>query len=50
MIPFANSADYLACLPQARLVPFAGVGHLPHEEAADRSLVALIEFLDGTAP
>jgi pimeloyl-ACP methyl ester carboxylesterase len=50
MIPFANSADYVACLPQARLVPFAGVGHLPHEEAADRSLAALIEFLDDTTP
>jgi pimeloyl-ACP methyl ester carboxylesterase len=50
MIPFANSADYLACLPHARLVPFAGVGHLPHEEAADRSLAALIEFLDDKTP
>ena len=49
MIPFANSADYLACLPQARLVPFAGVGHLPHEEAAERSLAPLLDFLDHPA-
>ncbi len=49
MIPFANSADYLACLPHARLVPFAGVGHLPHEEAPERSVVPLLEFLDHPA-
>jgi pimeloyl-ACP methyl ester carboxylesterase len=49
MIPFANSADYLACLPHAQLVPFAGVGHLPHEEAAERSLAALLDFLDHPA-
>ena len=47
MIPYANSSDYLACLPRARLVSFAGVGHLPHEEAPERSLAALLEFLDG---
>ncbi len=45
MIPFANSADYLACLPHARLVRFAGVGHLPHEEAPERSLAPLLDFL-----
>jgi pimeloyl-ACP methyl ester carboxylesterase len=50
MIPFANSADYVACLPHARLVPFAGVGHLPHEEAADRSLAPLLDFLGHPAP
>jgi pimeloyl-ACP methyl ester carboxylesterase len=50
MIPFANSADYLASLPRARLVPFAGVGHLPHEEAAGRSLAPLLDFLNPPAP
>jgi pimeloyl-ACP methyl ester carboxylesterase len=50
MIPFANSADYLASLPRARLVPFAGVGHLPHEEAAVRSLAPLLDFLTPPAP
>jgi pimeloyl-ACP methyl ester carboxylesterase len=49
MIPFANSADYLACLPHARLVPFTGVGHLPHEEAPARSLVPVLDFLDRPA-
>ncbi len=32
MIPFANSADYLAALPHARLVALAGAGHVPQEE------------------
>jgi pimeloyl-ACP methyl ester carboxylesterase len=50
MIPFANSADYVACLPQARLVAFPGVGHLPQEEAPERSLTPLLDFLDPAAP
>ena len=35
MIPARNAADYLAALPDARLVTFPGVGHVLHEEAAD---------------
>lgn len=45
MIPFANSADYLAALPQARLVALPGIGHLPHEEQLARGLAALQAFL-----
>jgi pimeloyl-ACP methyl ester carboxylesterase len=45
MIPFANSADYLKAIAQATLVPLAGVGHLPQEEAAQRSLEAVLKFL-----
>ncbi len=45
MIPFANSADYLGAIPGAQLVPIAGVGHLPHEEAPERSLVPVAAFL-----
>jgi pimeloyl-ACP methyl ester carboxylesterase len=45
MIPVANSADYLSALPRARLVRFPDTGHLPQEEAAERSLAAVDEFL-----
>ncbi len=45
MIPFANSADYLKAIPQATRVSLAGVGHLPHEEAPERSLVPVLAFL-----
>ena len=45
MIPFANSADYLKAMPQATRVSLAGVGHLPHEEAPERSLVPVLAFL-----
>ncbi len=46
LIPFTNSADYLKAIPDVRLVPLPGVGHLPQEEAPARSLVPLREFLD----
>ena len=45
MIPFANAADYLKAIPQATRVSLAGVGHLPHEEAPERSLVPVLAFL-----
>ena len=45
MIPFANSADYVKAIAQLTLVPLAGVGHLPHEEAPQRSLGAVLAFL-----
>ena len=46
VIPFTNSADYLAAIPHARLAALPGVGHLPQEEAPERSLTRLMEFLD----
>lgn len=46
MIPFANSADYLAALPNARRVAIAGAGHVVQEEAADASVEAAVDFLD----
>ncbi len=46
LIPFANATDYVAAIPDATLVPLPGVGHLPQEEAPDRSLAALRAFLD----
>lgn len=45
MIPFRNSADYLRLLPDSRLAPLPGVGHLPQEEAPERSLAPLRAFL-----
>jgi len=46
MIPFANSADYLAALPNVRRVAIPGAGHLAKEEAADASVMAAVDFLD----
>ncbi len=45
LIPFANSADYLNALADARLVAFAGLGHVPHEEAPAESLTAVMQFI-----
>lgn len=45
MIPLANSADYLNAIAHATLVSLPGVGHLPQEEAAQRSLPAVRDFL-----
>lgn len=45
MIPPSNAADYLAALPQARLVALPGIGHLPQEEQPARGLAALQAFL-----
>lgn len=47
MIPVGNADDYLAALPDARLMTFPGVGHVLHEEAADQTSEALRNFLDG---
>jgi pimeloyl-ACP methyl ester carboxylesterase len=45
LIPIANSADYLRALPNARLVAFPHLGHVPHEEAPAESLKPLRQFL-----
>jgi pimeloyl-ACP methyl ester carboxylesterase len=45
MIPFSLSDDYLAVMPDARLVSFPELGHVPHEEAPLRALAPLREFL-----
>ena len=45
MIPVANAADYLKAIPNATLVTLLGVGHLPHEEAAQRSITSVTAFL-----
>ncbi len=45
MIPVANAQDYLRAVKGSRLVSWAGVGHLPQEEAAQASLLAVADFL-----
>lgn len=45
MIPLANAADYIRAMPWASLSSLPGVGHLPHEEAPDRSLEPVLAFL-----
>ncbi len=45
LIPFANAADYMRLLPHSRLAPLANTGHLPQEEAPERSLAPVKAFL-----
>lgn len=45
LIPFANAQDYLDHLPSARLVSFPNLGHLPHEEAPEKTLPPVAAFL-----
>lgn len=45
LIPFSNSADYMRALPNATLVDFPDLGHVPHEEAPDEALKPLERFL-----
>jgi pimeloyl-ACP methyl ester carboxylesterase len=45
LIPYTNAADYLASLPNATLVSFADLGHVPHEEAPGESLKPVEKFL-----
>ncbi|MFK8041776.1 alpha/beta fold hydrolase [Congregibacter sp.] len=44
-IPIANAADYQTHLPDSLLVPLPGLGHVPQEEAPQRSLLPVSEFL-----
>ncbi len=45
LIPFAAAAWYERHLPNARLVAYSGIGHLPMEEAPDRSAADLDRFV-----
>lgn len=45
MIPFANAQDFQRHLADVRLVSFPDLGHLPHEEAPERSLPPVRAFL-----
>lgn len=46
LIPFAAAKWYLANLPNAKLVSYANIGHIPMEEAPDRSAADLAAFVD----
>ena len=50
MIPVANSRDYLQALPNARLVTYPRLGHVPQEEDPKQSIKALRAFLRGDGP
>jgi pimeloyl-ACP methyl ester carboxylesterase len=50
MIPVRNAQDYLAAMPNARLVTLPGLGHLPFEEDPARSLGPVQRFLRGGEP
>ena len=45
LIPFSNAQGYQNAMPHARLVSFPGLGHVPQEEDAARSLVPVAAFL-----
>jgi pimeloyl-ACP methyl ester carboxylesterase len=45
MIPSGNARDYLQAIEGSRLFLSPGAGHLPHEEAAEASLQAVVDFL-----
>lgn len=47
LIPFSNAQDYLKSIPDARLVAFPDLGHVPQEEDPVRSLVPVEAFLGG---
>jgi pimeloyl-ACP methyl ester carboxylesterase len=45
LIPFSNAGDYLRNMPDAKLVSFPGLGHVPQEEAPALSLTPVQSFL-----
>jgi pimeloyl-ACP methyl ester carboxylesterase len=45
MIPVENSLSYLKVMPQARRVVFPELGHLLFEEAPEKTLTVVLEFL-----
>jgi pimeloyl-ACP methyl ester carboxylesterase len=45
MIPFSNAQAYLQYLPDARLVGLPNLGHVPQEEAPEKSLGPVLAFL-----
>lgn len=50
LIPFHAAGWYARHLPAAEAVSYPGIGHLPMEEAADRSAVDLDRFVAGLPP
>ena len=48
LIPFSHAQEFLAAIPNCRLVSFPDLGHVPQEEAPAESLPPVRAFLDGT--
>ena len=46
LIPFVAAEWYREHLLNAKLVAYPGIGHLPMEEAPDRSAADLARFID----
>ncbi len=46
LIPVSNAQDYLRLMPNASLVAFPNLGHVPFEEAPTVSIIPLRAFLD----
>ena len=46
LIPVEAGLWYDKYLPNSRLVDYDGIGHLPHEEAAQRSAAYVAKWLD----
>jgi pimeloyl-ACP methyl ester carboxylesterase len=47
MIPFANSADYMKWIPNCRIAALPKLGHVPMEEAPERSVAPVSPLSDG---
>lgn len=45
LVPIEHARQFNAAIPASQLVVFEGVGHIPQEEAADASAMAVHEFL-----
>lgn len=45
LIPYSNAQDYLHAMPNAVLVSFEDLGHVPQEESPAESLAPLMRFL-----
>jgi pimeloyl-ACP methyl ester carboxylesterase len=50
LLPLADGRKFVADIPGAHLIVYPGVGHLPQEEAADRSAGDVIAFLRAIEP
>ncbi|WP_435418208.1 alpha/beta hydrolase [Parerythrobacter aurantius] len=48
LIPFAAAGWFMQQLPDAKLVSYPGIGHIPMEEAPDRSAEDLRSWLEAT--
>ncbi len=48
LIPAANARWFASVIPGARAIVYPGIGHLPMEEAADRSAADVARFLEAT--